>query len=94
MKYLGKELQAMVYGDSETLDLVEDSITGHGRWVVNHRGIFKDKTTNKYYQTYWRVGATECQEEVPFEYEYEKEVECDEVEQKEIISLTWVVKEN
>jgi hypothetical protein len=56
---------------------VEDEIVGHGRWTVRHSAVLK--IDGKFYQTTYSVGATEQQDERP--WEYEKDVECVEVEQ-------------
>jgi len=62
---------------------ISDTIVGHRRWTVDHSIIFiKDK---RYYRTLYSVGATECQDEKP--WEYEDEVECEEV-QKVIKTIT------
>jgi hypothetical protein len=67
---------------SDLLDLdlpwsaIEDTIVDHRRWSVDHNIIFKKD--EKYYRTSYSVGATEQQDERP--WEYEDEVECEEVQ--------------
>ncbi|MEK4122065.1 hypothetical protein [Lysinibacillus sp. FSL K6-0102] len=65
---------------------VLDEITDTSRWSIHHRIIFKHE--GKFYETYYSEGATEMQDERP--WEYEDEVECDEVELKEVKVLKWV----
>jgi hypothetical protein len=55
---------------------VLDEIIEHGRWHVTHRRIFRHD--GKFYKTFYRVGATEHQNEHPYEYESD-EIECPEV---------------
>ena len=65
---------------------VLDEITDTSRWSIHHRIIFKHE--GKFYETYYSEGATEMQDESP--WEYEDEVECDEVELKEVKVVKWV----
>ena len=58
-----------------TDNVVEDNIIDTTRWCVVHEIVFKHE--DKLYQTTYRVGATEQQDERP--WEYDKEVECTEV---------------
>lgn len=65
----------------------EDHIVDNGRWPIYHEIIFKDKD-GKHYSTGYSVGATECQEERP--WEYESHVECTEVEKRQVMVEKWV----
>ena len=71
-------------------EAIKDTITDTGRWSIYHEIIFEDN--GKFYQTCYSEGATECQDERP--WEYETEIECYEVELKEVTRLEWVVKED
>ena len=66
----------IVYGEHEGTTVVRDVITGTSRWSTIHDLVFKYK--EKLYQVRYHVGSTEYQDEVPFEYD--KTVECTEVE--------------
>jgi hypothetical protein len=66
-----------------------DEITNTSRWSIHHRIIFAYQ--GRFYETYYSVGATEMQDEMP--WEYDDEVECFEVELKEIKVKKWVIKE-
>lgn len=76
-----------------TLDLpwsaLEDKVIDTSRWSIEHEIVFEDD--GKYYQTAYSVGATECQEERP--WEYEDEIECTEVEKKMVMVEKWVAVE-
>lgn len=70
---------------------VEDKIIDSGRWSIHHEIVFKD-TDGKFYQTTYSVGATECQEERP--WECKSTVKCTEVVKKLVTVEQWVpVKE-
>lgn len=79
--YLLNELQ-LPY--KAILDEIEDT----SRWSVHHRIVFE--YDGKFYETYYSEGATEMQDERP--WEYDEEVECDEVELKEVKVVKWVRK--
>lgn len=70
---------------------VEDKIIDSGRWSIHHKIVFKD-TDGKFYQTTYSVGATECQDEHP--WEYESMVKCTEVEKKQVMVEQWVPVKN
>jgi hypothetical protein len=56
------------------------------RWSIQYRCIFEDK--GKFFEAYYSEGATEMQDESP--WEYEEEVVCTEVELKEVKVKKWV----
>lgn len=55
-----------------------------------HEIVFKDN--GKFYSTTYSVGATEMQDESP--WEYEREVECIEVELREVKVEKWMPVED
>lgn len=66
---------------------LEDKIIDNSRWSIHHEIIFmKDE---KYYRTYYSVGATEYQDERP--WEYDKEVVCEEVHKVQKLVEVWAV---
>lgn len=69
---------------------IRDVITDTSRWSIHHEIVFEDN--GKFYKTGYSVGATENQDESP--WEYDSEVSCIEVELKEVKKLEWVVKED
>ncbi|MGG0757534.1 hypothetical protein [Brevibacillus laterosporus] len=68
------------------VEVILDQIVDQSRWSIYHDIIFK-WTDGKYYSTGYSVGATECQDEAP--WEYMDEVECTEVHQVEKIVKVW-----
>lgn len=80
--YLKNEL-GLPYG------AIKDDIIDNSRWSIRHEIVFSDK--GKFYRTSYSVGATECQDESP--WEYDAEIECTEVELKKVMVTKWVDKE-
>lgn len=66
----------LVGGGFDGFRLISQKITGHGRWSLHYRIIFE--YNGKFYQSRYSTGATECQDESPYEYE-DDEIECEEV---------------
>jgi hypothetical protein len=64
---------------------IHDKIVGTSRWSIQHEIVFEYE--GKHYETSYQVGATESQDEGP--WEYEKEVDCYEVELVEKVVKIW-----
>ena len=88
MKFPKEEMQEMVYEDSDKLIQVENKISGNSRWSVKYEAIFKDVETGKHYRSSYSKGATESQEESPYEYDND-EIEVTEVKQVEKMVKVW-----
>lgn len=73
----------------EELDLPysakEDEVVNNTRWSILHDIIFEYE--GKFYKASYSVGATEEQDEGP--WEYEDEIECAEVHQIEKVVKVW-----
>lgn len=80
-EYLTKEL-----GLPYDCKLIEDDIIDTTRWSIVHEIVFEDK--GKFYMTTYSEGATEYQDERP--WEYEDEVKCTEVELKKVKVKKWI----
>lgn len=63
-----------------------DKIIDTSRWSIIHEIVFEDN--GKFYSTTYSEGATEMQDERP--WEYDERVECTEVELKEVKVKKWV----
>ncbi len=85
-----EEAQLAVWNDSDKWEEIESNVIDNSRWSVQKEGIFKHIESGKFYSFNWQQGATETQDERPFEYE--SEVTVIEVEQKEVTVKKWVVK--
>lgn len=67
-------------------ETVYDRIVGHRRWSVDHERVFKHE--GKFYLTTYSRGATESQEERPYEYDA-NEIECPEVFPREKVVVVY-----
>ncbi len=88
MKFKKEDLQDMAYSEDGPLKKITEKITYNNRWSINYEVIFKDTTTGKHYKSFYSVGATEQQDESPYEYANEEE-KCFEVELKKVITEVW-----
>jgi hypothetical protein len=64
---------------------IEDEVAGTSRWSVQHEIVFEKD--GKFYRTYYSIGATEMQDESP--WEYDNEVECWEVHKVQKMMEVW-----
>jgi hypothetical protein len=55
---------------------ISNEIAGKSRWSIEYERIFEHE--GKFYRTFYRMGATESQDESPYEYD-EDQIECEEV---------------
>lgn len=69
---------------------VVDKIIDTTRWSIVHEIVFE--YNGKFYQTTYSEGATEMQYESP--WEYDDEVECIEVELREVKIKKWMPVED
>lgn len=77
MKFKKEWLQDLVFDDTnEGAKIVQNRITRHRRWSIDHTIVFEKD--GKFYQSSYSVGATESQDESPYEYN-DDEIECPEV---------------
>ena len=86
---IDKELLVSIVWGGQPLDyeVVQNEIVEHTRWSVVHECIIKHKPSGKYYDASYSEGATEMQDESPFEYDDVDEngcLELDEVEPYEV----------
>lgn len=91
-KFPKEHLQDLIWEEEiHDLKLIEDEITDNGRWSIHHEMVFQDVSTGKFYLTHYSIGATEQQDERPFEYDGD-EIVCQEVVPKEVTVITYVKK--
>ena len=77
LKVTSEEGCNIIWGNDENFVTIEDTIIDHGRWSVGHKIILQRKSDQKFFVGYYSVGATESQNEGP--YEYDKFAEFSEV---------------
>jgi len=83
-----QESQEILWGENDEYEIVSDDVEDNDRWSIHHCLVVKHLPTDKFYQTYYSVGATEQQDESPFELGDDKN-EWDEVEQVEVLTKVW-----
>ena len=90
MLFSKETLVDLVYDeyDETKFEILENEIQDSSRWSIHYNLIFKEWETGKIYETYYSVGATEYQEESPFEYEGD-EIEVTEVEPYEVTVIKY-----
>ena len=71
-----QEALDILYEENQESEIVVNKITGVSRWSIHHYLVFS--MDGKLWEAFYQVGATEQQDESP--WEYEKEVKCFEVE--------------
>lgn len=76
MKFLKQNLLSILDGDESLGKVIENEHVGRSRWTIQYELIFEKD--GKFYSTVYSVGATESQDESPWEYDGD-EIECTEV---------------
>ena len=69
MKLTKEEGRQLVYEDLKGWSKEKSQIIGTNRWSIIYEGVFLHENSGKYYKTTWSTGATEQQEEKPFEFD-------------------------
>jgi hypothetical protein len=80
-------LMDVLNGDVEGCSIEYDEIVDHGRWTLHHEMIFKD-VDGLFYETNYDIGATEYQDERPFE-NADDLVKCVQVHQVPETTMVW-----
>ena len=76
MKFPKEFLREMEWATPEGVAIVDEDILRVGRWSISYRRVFS--FGGKFYETKYSKGATEVQDERPYEYD-DDEIECPEV---------------
>ena len=71
------------------LEVVHSEMIDTSRWSNIYERVYKDLDTGKYWRTSYRVGATECQDERPYENDG-SEIQFVEVVPRETIKIKYV----
>lgn len=88
--YPKEVLQELAYDefDDNLFEIIYQNLEDSSRWSLQYEMVFKDKLTDKFYVTNYSCGATESQDESPYEYE-DDFVEVIEVEPKEVTVIEY-----
>ena len=65
------EGRRIVWNDHDDFETVETNIVDVTRWSIIYENIYKQKSSGKFFETSYSVGATEYQDERPYEYDGE-----------------------
>lgn len=68
LKLTPEEGRSIVWDDHDDFEKVETNIVDVTRWSVVYENIYKQKSNGKFFRTSYSVGATESQDEQPYEY--------------------------
>ena len=85
LKLTSEEGRNIVYGDTNEYEIVKDEISNNGRWSIYHDIIIKRKSDGKFFSDSYSEGATEMQDESPYEYDTPNFTEVFPVEKKVIV---------
>jgi hypothetical protein len=58
-KFKVNEIEELLYGDSDSLNNISDSIIDSDHWYIQHEIIFQEKESEKYYSVYYDESATD-----------------------------------
>ena len=81
VKFPKDVMYQVLYRDHPTAKIIRNEMYDTSRWSIYYELIFE--LDGKLYQTTYSRGATECQDEQP--WEYGSDVECTEVEEYETV---------
>ena len=73
--------------DENEVEIIYTDLIDTSRWFIFYEQVFL--FDGKYYHTQYSVGATEQQDEHPYEYDPE-EIECEEVFPKEVTKTIYL----
>lgn len=79
------QARELIWGDLPNFNVVEDTIIDTTRWSIVHSVIVKRISDGKFFRDDYSVGATENQEERPWEYNKPDFVETFPVEKTIIV---------
>lgn len=85
------EIEELLYGDSDSLNNISDSIVDSDRWYIQHEIIFQEKESEKYYSVYYDEPATDG--ESCFRVGSDNNVECVEVVPVQVTVTQYKMKE-
>ena len=82
--------EMVVWGDTpDDITIIYNNLIDTSRWSTHHEMVFKQGEV--YYISHYSNGATERQDESPYEYDDDL-VTCEEVVPKEVTRIEYVLK--
>ena len=92
-KFKVNEIEELLYGDSDSLNNISDSIIDSDRWYIQHEIIFQEKESEKYYSVYYDEPAYQDDGESWFRVGLDNNVECVEVVPVQVTVTQYKMKE-
>lgn len=68
LKLTGEEGRHIVYEVHEDFERVKSKIVNSTRWSIVYEDVYQRLSDKKFFKTTYSVGATEMQDEIPYEY--------------------------
>ena len=62
-----RDAREIVSGDDERFKLIQEEIDGTSRWTVDYSVIVQRISDGKYFSSCYSCGATEMQEQLPYD---------------------------
>jgi len=90
MKFKKEFMQERVLCGGDGVEIIYDEIVDTSRWTITYELVFKFEDC--YYRTFYDRGATEYQDEGPYENEGD-EINVQEVFPREVKELKYLTKE-
>ncbi len=79
------DARLLIWGDLEGFKIIDKEVIGKSRWSVHYRIVVQRESDGKYFSDEYQIGATESQDEQPYEYTEPDFTEVFPVEKKVII---------
>lgn len=71
LEFTPEEGRNIIWGDTDDFKEISDEIVGTRRWSNDHEAVFQRISDGKFFSVSYSRGATESQDEKPFEYDKE-----------------------
>lgn len=69
LELTGGDARNIIYEDSKDYNVIKNEIVNHTRWSVIHEIVIQRVSDGKYFKDSYSEGATEMQDESPYEYD-------------------------
>jgi hypothetical protein len=69
LKLTPEEGRCIIYEDIEGFKIIKQDIMGKSRWSIVYEIVIQRLSDNKFFKSFYSKGATEYQDQLPYEYE-------------------------
>lgn len=63
-----EEARQIIWEDEDKFEIIQDNVIENSRWSIIHDIVIKRKIDGKFFRDTYSRGATESQDEMPYEY--------------------------